>query len=122
LFNSEDLGTWHRPGFRLPKYWSCDWPDWDNARAFHGGHMSTTVMNEVWGLTGEVEPLAFVPEVFGPESLFVFFANGEYYWYSYAELERFEGPFADHDDFLRRLGDKELWGGCVAVKPLHGYF
>jgi hypothetical protein len=69
--------------------------------------MSTKVMNEVWGVTGEVEPLAFVPEVVGPESLFVFFANGEYYWYSYAELQRFEGPFADHDDFFaasRRQG------------------
>ncbi|KAJ6524223.1 hypothetical protein DFH09DRAFT_1286393 [Mycena vulgaris] len=74
------------------------------------------------GVTGEVEPLAFVPEVFGPESLFVFFANGVYYWYSYAELKRFDGPFADHDDFWQCLGDKELWGGGVAVKPLHGYF
>ncbi len=77
MFNREDLSTWHRPGVPLPKYWSCDWPNWDNARAFRNDHMSTKVMNEIWGVTGEVEPLAFVPKAFA-ETTFVFCANGVY--------------------------------------------
>ncbi|KAJ6596728.1 hypothetical protein B0H10DRAFT_1959943 [Mycena sp. CBHHK59/15] len=117
-----DIRTWHRPSFPLPKYWSCDWPNWDNAEEYNHGHMSTEIMKEVWGVAGEVEPLAFVPEEVGPESVFVFFADGVYYWHTYGQLRRFEGPFADHDDFLRRLDDKEIWGGGIVVKPVCGYF
>ncbi|KAJ7630107.1 hypothetical protein DFH06DRAFT_1140834 [Mycena polygramma] len=60
---------------------------------------------------GVVEPLAYVPEDIAPASelILVFFADGVYYSYTYLRLNRFKGPFADHDDFLRRLNDDELW-------------
>ncbi|KAF8134805.1 hypothetical protein K438DRAFT_1787058 [Mycena galopus ATCC 62051] len=118
-FNREDLRTWHRPGFRLPKYWSCDWPNWDDALEFHDGGISTPVLHEIWGVTGEVEPLAFVPNA--PDAYFVFCAGGVYYFFGDVQLKRFEGPFADHDDFLRRL-DQEIRGGGVLVEPRPGYF
>jgi hypothetical protein len=77
-------------------------------------------MHEFWGVVGEVEPLAYISDEVGTESLFVFWAVGVYYWYSHGELKRFEkeGPFKDHDDFLERLGDKEIWGGGVMVDPI----
>ncbi|KAJ6616360.1 hypothetical protein B0H10DRAFT_1949204 [Mycena sp. CBHHK59/15] len=112
-----DVRTWHRPSFPLPKYWSCDWLNWDNAEEYHHSHMSTEIMNKLWGVAGEVEPLAFVPEEVGPESVFVFFTNGVYYWYTYGQLRWFDGPFADHDDFLQCLDDKEIWGGGIVVNP-----
>ncbi|KAF8208817.1 hypothetical protein K438DRAFT_1754636 [Mycena galopus ATCC 62051] len=118
-FNPKDLKTWHRTGVRLPKSWSCDWANWDNARAYHDGLMSTKVMNELWGVTGEVEPLAFVPDELGPESLFVFFADGVYYCYSHGELGRFGDQFADHDDFLRRLEEDENFiGTAIMLEPV----
>ncbi|KAF8208146.1 hypothetical protein K438DRAFT_2012965 [Mycena galopus ATCC 62051] len=117
-FNRGDLKTWHRTGVRLPQDWSCDWANWDQASTYYHGHMSTKVMNYVWGVTGEVEPLAFIPEEFNPEPLFVFCANGVYYWYFPGVLNRFEEKFADHDDFLRRLEDDEFLGTAITVNPL----
>ncbi|KAJ7862997.1 hypothetical protein B0H13DRAFT_2071000 [Mycena leptocephala] len=82
--------------------------------------VSTETMHKFWGVVGEVEPLAYISDEVGTESLFVFCADGVYYWYSHGELKRFEkeGPFKDHDDFLERLGDKEVWGGGVMVDPI----
>ncbi|KAF8208126.1 hypothetical protein K438DRAFT_1930549 [Mycena galopus ATCC 62051] len=117
-FNRGDPKTWHRTGVRLPQDWSCDWANWDQAPAYHHGHMSTKVMNYVWGVTGEVEPLAFILEEINPESLFVFCADGVYYWYSHGDLNRFEGKFADHDDFLRRLEDDNFLSTAITVDPL----
>jgi hypothetical protein len=102
-FNPKDLNIWHKTRVALPKYWSCDWPRWDNAREFHDRYMFTTTMREIFCIDGEVEPLAVVPRTFNPDATFVFFAGGLYYWYTYGGLKRFEGPFAG----TRRYGGRD---------------
>ncbi|KAJ7463781.1 hypothetical protein FB451DRAFT_1403788 [Mycena latifolia] len=118
-FNPKDLQTWHKPRIPLFECWSCDWPHWDNAREFHDGYMSTASMREIYGVVGEVEPLAFVPEAVNPESTFVFVAGGVYYWYTYGALRRFEGTFAGHDDFFAApWGQGSMGGWNSSVAPV----
>ncbi|KAJ6473573.1 hypothetical protein C8R47DRAFT_1294636 [Mycena vitilis] len=120
-----DVKTWHRAKV-LPQFWSCDWEKWDRRhhKAYRKGHLSTAQMQKGWGISGVVEPLAYVPEDSAPgaEMIFVFVADGVYYTYTYLRLCRFKGPFADRDDFLRRLNDDELWDGeseldSIAPRP-----
>ncbi|KAJ7611870.1 hypothetical protein DFH06DRAFT_1485041 [Mycena polygramma] len=112
----KDITTWYKASFPLLEPWSSDWPNWDTKREYYEGHISTEGMKRVWGVVGEVEPLAFIPDwLFGTECFFVFSANGGYYWYEYTELKRFEGPFADHDHFLRCLDDEEIWRNVFVV-------
>ncbi|KAJ6582608.1 hypothetical protein DFH09DRAFT_1145624 [Mycena vulgaris] len=122
-FDPRDHNTWYRTRIPLPQYWSCDWAHWDNATQFQDdGYMSAKIMRVMFGVAGEVEPLAFIPESVAPEPTFVFCAAGVYYWYTYGELTRYEGPFADHDDFLRRLGDKEIWAGGIYVHAVRASY
>ncbi|KAJ7757188.1 hypothetical protein DFH07DRAFT_1025518 [Mycena maculata] len=117
-FDPKDLTTWHTTNVLLPPYWSCDWPNWDQAKELRDGGLSTVWMRRRWGIAGEIEPLAFVPNELIPEPTCVFFAGGMYYWWRHGDLWRHEGPFADHDDFLRRLWDQAVCGGGIPMSPL----
>ncbi|KAF7345745.1 hypothetical protein MVEN_01594700 [Mycena venus] len=119
-FNLRDLTTWHTPTVPLPDDWSCDWSHWDNSKACHDGYMSTKSMRQMFGITGDVVPLAFLSEIICPEPTFVFFAGGTYYWFMYGAVWRYEGPFSGHDDLLGRLGDNEIWDDGIEVVPLLG--
>ncbi|KAJ7036403.1 hypothetical protein C8F04DRAFT_1095410 [Mycena alexandri] len=113
VFNRWDRKTWYKTTVPLAELWSCDWENWGNASYFHDAYsgLSPEAMHLTWWrIPGEIYPLAFLPHWFMPEPTYVFVADGRYYWAQYSNLKRIEGPFASHDDFLRRLGeDKRMY-------------
>ncbi|KAJ7458528.1 hypothetical protein FB451DRAFT_1273351 [Mycena latifolia] len=115
IFNSAEPKTWYRTSIPLDEPWSCDWENWDDAGFFLHPY-GAQVIRETWGIAGEIQPLAFLPGWYMPEPTFVFVADGVYYWATYGGLKRIDGPFASHDDFLRRLGeDEEMWARGTEV-------
>ncbi|KAJ7116639.1 hypothetical protein C8R44DRAFT_983657 [Mycena epipterygia] len=112
IFHSADPKTWYKTSIPLDDPWSCDWENWDNASYFLLPHLglSPRVIRETWGVTGEIQPLAFLPGWYMPEPTYVFVADGVYYWATYGGLKRIDGSFESHDDFLRCLGEDEgMW-------------
>ncbi|KAJ7692254.1 hypothetical protein B0H17DRAFT_1179346 [Mycena rosella] len=119
--NYADRKTWYRSTITLSEPWSCDWENWDNFKYFNtpDGGLSPSAMRQTWGITGEIQPLAFLPGWVMPEPTYVFVADGVYYWATYGGLKRIDGPFASCDDFLRRLGkDKTMWARGTEVPSL----
>ncbi|KAJ7648158.1 hypothetical protein B0H17DRAFT_1215700 [Mycena rosella] len=74
-------------------------------------------MRVSWGVTGLIQPLAFIPGA-SPDPVFFFVADADYYFFNYNELVRFpSGPFASHDHFLGQL-DKQFLSRGTEVQPI----
>ncbi|KAJ7257280.1 hypothetical protein C8J57DRAFT_1721161 [Mycena rebaudengoi] len=115
--------NWHKPAQPLPMPWhpTSDWEELDGRYIWLdtlGGiplieEMFTTVFRVA--VHGAVEPLAF--RIDGPDTYFMFAAEGRYYKYDSGELKRCEGEFASKDGFLQR----EMETSWSVVPPQPGF-
>lgn len=113
-------GDWHKTTVPLPEHWSCEWGGWfHTSRLFHPlryPHQLERNITSKFGIPARaIEPLVFWGQ-WADESLFVFAAEGRYYYYDGAweklwEYE-YEGEFADHDEFLRSHVNEPNWPIC----------
>jgi hypothetical protein len=62
-------------------------------------------VNLSFGISDQVEPLAYLKDTYAEN--FLFTTDGRYYEYADYKIYRFERPFASHDEFL------------LSIKPLH---
>ncbi|KAF8168966.1 hypothetical protein K438DRAFT_2063965 [Mycena galopus ATCC 62051] len=96
-----DYKNWHCMGVDLPPVWSSDWERWDDGPHFSGPSGLEGLVAQIYGVSMPMEPMGFFAS--RSEPIFLFFADGEYYFYNMGSLMRFEERFASYKDFLCRF-------------------
>ncbi|KAJ7258227.1 hypothetical protein C8J57DRAFT_534151 [Mycena rebaudengoi] len=102
---------WYTTDQPLPGQWECAWEEWGGLLFMFGTSdftNSTRVeeyINHRFGITGRIEPLAFIPET---RDYFMFTADGQYYEFVDFDAYRFDRLFASHDEFVQSIQPMDL--------------